>query len=160
MIENEDEARQEFLKRKETEGAKHLDDARQQLAKYQSRLAELKVMTQKLYQDKLLGKVPETLCLETLSLFRTEESELTEKVKSLTAAFEQDSKAKDDVEDFIRRLKQNTDVPELTREMCVDLIEYIVVGDCPSDKSVPHNIQIYYKFLDNKLSAEGKPELK
>ena len=160
VIENEDEARQEFLRRKETEGTKHLDDARQQLAKCQSRLAELKMMTQKVYQDKLLGKVPEDLCLETLSQFRTEEAELTEKVKSLTAALEQDSKARDDIEEFICRLKQYADAPELTREMCVDLIEYVVIGDRPKDKSTPRRIQIYYKFLDNGLADGEKPELK
>lgn len=160
VIENEDEARQEFLRRKETEGTKHLDDARQQLAKCQSRLADLKVMTQKVYQDKLLGKVPEDLCLETLGQFRAEEAELTEKVKSLTATLEQDSKARDDIEEFICRLKQYVDAPELTREMCVDLIEYVVIGDRPKDKSTPRRIQIYYKFLDNGLANGEKPELK
>ena len=160
VIENEDEARQEFLRRKETEGTKHLDDVRQQLAKCQSRLAELKMMTQKVYQDKLLGKVPEDLCLETLSQFRAEEAELTEKVKSLTVTLEQDSKARDDIEEFICRLKQYADAPELTREMCVDLIEYVVIGDRPKDKSTPRRIQIYYKFLDNGLADGEKPELK
>ena len=160
VIENEEEARQEFLRRKETEGTKHLDDARQQLAKCQSRLADLKVMTQKVYQDKLLGKVPEDLCLETLGQFRAEEAELTEKVKSLTATLEQDSKARDDIEEFICRLKQYADAPELTREMCVDLIEYVVIGDRPKDKSTPRRIQIYYKFLDNGLANGEKPELK
>ncbi len=160
VIENEEEARQEFLRRKETEGTKHLDDARQLLAKCQSRLADLKVMTQKVYQDKLLGKVPEDLCLETLSQFRAEEAELTEKVKSLTATLEQDSKARDDIEEFICRLKQYADAPELTREMCIDLIEYVVIGDRPKDKSTPRRIQIYYKFLDNGLADGEKPELK
>ena len=160
VIENEDEARQEFLRRKETEGTKHLDDARQQLAKCQSRLAELKMMTQKVYQDKLLGKVPEDLCLETLGQFRAEEAELTEKVKSLTATLEQDSKARDDIEEFICRLKQYADAPELTREMCVDLIEYVVIGDRSKEKSTPRRIQIYYKFLDNGLADGEKPELK
>ena len=160
VIESEDEARQEFLKRKEADGTKFLDDARKQLAKHQSRLAELKVMTQKVYQDKLLGKIPEDLCLETLSQFRVEEAELTEKVKSLTAALEQDSKAKDDIEKFIRRLKQYADAPELTREMCVDLVEYVVIGDRPKDKSTPRRIQIYYKFLDSGLADGEKPDFK
>ena len=160
VIENEEEARQEFLRREETEGTKHLDDARQQLAKCQSRLAELKMMTQKVYQDKLLGKVPEDLCLETLGQFRAEEAELTEKVKSLTATLEQDSKARDDIEEFICRLKQYADAPELTREMCVDLIKYVVIGDRPKEKSTPRRIQIYYKFLDNGLADGEKSELK
>lgn len=152
VIENEHEARQEFLMRKESDGTLYIDDARQQLAKYQSRLAELKMMTQKVYQDKLLGKVPEDLCLETLSQFRTEEADLTEKVKSLTVALEKDSKAKDDIEEFICRLKQYADAPELTRQMCVDLIEYIIIGDRPANKNEPRSIQIYYKFLDEGYS--------
>ena len=152
VIENEHEARQEFLMRKEYDGTRYIDDARQQLAKYQSRLAELKMMTQKVYQDKLLGKVPEDLCLETLSQFRTEEADLTEKVKSLTVALEKDSKAKDDIEEFICRLKQYADAPELTRQMCVDLIEYIIIGDRPANKNEPRSIQIYYKFLDEGYS--------
>ncbi|MCQ2470360.1 MAG: recombinase family protein, partial [Ruminococcus sp.] len=152
VIENEHEARQEFLMRKESDGTRYIDDARQQLAKYQSRLAELKMMTQKVYQDKLLGKVPEDLCLETLSQFRTEEADLTEKVKSLTVALEKDSKAKDDIEEFICRLKQYADAPELTRQMCVDLIEYIIIGDRPANKNEPRSIQIYYKFLDEGYS--------
>ena len=160
VIENEEEARQEFLRRKETEGTKHLDDARQQLAKCQSRLADLKMMTQKVYQDKLLGKVPEDLCLETLGQFRAEEAELTEKAKSLTATLEQDSKARDDIEKFICRLKQYADAPELTREMCVALIEYVLIGDRPKDKSTHRRIQIYYEFLDNGLADGEKPELK
>lgn len=160
VIESEDDARQEFLKRKETDGTKRLNDARQRLAKCQARLAEVKMMMQKVYQDKLLGKIPEDLCLETLSQLRTEEAELTEKTESLTAILEQDSKAKDDVEEFICRLKQYADAPELTREMCVNLIEYIIVGDRPKDKSTPRNIQIYYKFLDNGLVGGEKPKLK
>ena len=132
VIENEENARQEFLKRKESDGTRMLDEARQELAKHQARLAELKQLTRKVYEDKLLGKVPEDLCLEMLNQYRTEEAELTEKVKSLTALLEQDSKAKDDVEEFIRRLKQYADAPVLTREMCVDLIEYIVIGDRPT----------------------------
>ena len=152
VIENEHEARQEFLMRKESDGTRYIDDARQQLAMYQSRLAELKMMTQKVYQDKLLGKVPEDLCLETLSQFRTEEADLTEKVKSLTVALEKDSKAKDDIEEFICRLKQYADAPELTRQMCVDLIEYIIIGDRPANKNEPRSIQIYYKFLDEGYS--------
>ena len=152
VIENEEEARHEFLQRKEADGTKHLDDARQLLAQYQTRLTELKELTRKVYQDKLFGKVPEDLCLETLQQFRTEEADLTEKVNSLTALLEQDSKAKDDIEEFIRRLKQYADAPELTRQMCIDLIEYIIIGARPADKSIPRNIQIYYKFLDEGYS--------
>ena len=65
---------------------------------------------------------------------------MTEQVKSLPPTLKQYSRAKDDVEKFIRLLKQYAEAPELTRGMCVDLIGYNVVGDFTKDKSVPRNI--------------------
>ena len=54
-----------------------------------------------------------------------------------------------DVEEFIRRLKKYTDVQELTREMCLELIEYITVDAYQDQK--PRDIHIYYKLLDKEL---------
>ena len=36
--------------------------------------------------------------------------------------------------------------------MCVDLIEYIIIGDRPANKNEPRSVQIYYKFLDEGYS--------
>ena len=54
-----------------------------------------------------------------------------------------------DVEEFIKRLKKYTDVSELTREMCLELIEYITVDAYSADR--PREINIYYKLLDKEL---------
>jgi hypothetical protein len=40
-------------------------------------------------------------------------------------------------------------VQELTREMCLELIEYITVDAYTADK--PREIHIYYKLLDKPL---------
>ncbi len=34
------------------------------------------------------------------------------------------------------------------------------VRNRPKDKSTPRHIQIYYKFLDNRLTDGAKPEMK
>jgi len=54
-----------------------------------------------------------------------------------------------DVEEFIRRLKKYTDVQELTREMCLELIEYITIDAYQDEK--PRDIHIYYKLLEKPL---------
>lgn len=54
-----------------------------------------------------------------------------------------------DAEEFIRRLRKYTDVQELTREMCLELIEYITVDEYAADR--PRNIHIYYKLLEKPL---------
>ena len=60
-------------------------------------------------------------------------------------------------DEFIRRLKAYMEVPELTREMCMELIEFITVDECPGKYSkAPREIHIYYKLIDKKSSAEQK----
>ena len=54
-----------------------------------------------------------------------------------------------DVEEFIRRLKKYTDVQELTREIALELIEYITVDEYAADR--PRDIHIYYKLLEKPL---------
>ena len=46
-------------------------------------------------------------------------------------------------------MKKYTDVQELTREMCLELIEYITVDEYAADR--PRDIHIYYKLLDKPL---------
>lgn len=54
-------------------------------------------------------------------------------------------------------------VPEMTREMCMEPIEFVTVDECPGKYSkAPREIHIYYKLIDktqskNLLSAWEKP---
>ena len=65
------------------------------------------------------------------------------------------NKDKADVDEFIRRLKAYMKVPELTREMCMELIEFITVDECPGKYSkAPREIHIYYKLIDKSAGKE------
>ncbi|MCH5183042.1 MAG: DUF4368 domain-containing protein [Oscillospiraceae bacterium] len=65
------------------------------------------------------------------------------------------AKEQSDVDEFIRRLKAYMEVPELTREMCMELIEFITVDECPGKYSEqPREIHIYYKLIDKTASKE------
>ena len=63
----------------------------------------------------------------------------------------------ENAEEFIRRLKKYTDVQELTREMCLELIECITVDEYAADK--PMDIHIYYKLLEKPLSHKNYLEI-
>ena len=56
-----------------------------------------------------------------------------------------------DVDEYIRRLKSYAGAETLTRQMCVDLIEYITI-DKYQGKKVPRDIHIYYKLIDKPLT--------
>lgn len=55
----------------------------------------------------------------------------------------------EDVALFIERLTKYTDMQELTREMCLELIEYITLDAYVEGQ--PREIYIYYKLLDEQL---------
>ena len=60
-----------------------------------------------------------------------------------------------DVEEYIRRIKMYGSCPELTREMCLQLIEFITI-DAKTERNnrwhspAPRNIHIYYKLIDKE----------
>ena len=56
-----------------------------------------------------------------------------------------------DVDEYIRRLKSYAGATELTRQMCIDLIEYITLDENTRKLSEPRNIHIYYKLIDEPL---------
>ena len=46
-------------------------------------------------------------------------------------------------------------VPELTREICMELIEFITIDECPGKNSkAPREIHIYYRLIDIKSSTD------
>jgi len=58
--------------------------------------------------------------------------------------------------EYIRRLKMNARAPELTRQMCLDLIEYGTVDKNNKDnRSRPREIHVYYKLIDKKLTNKS-----
>ncbi len=101
------------------------------------------------YEDKVLKKVPEEICVNLLGKYQTEKTELQAEVLTLEKKVADTAREENDVDEFIRRLKRYTDVDELTREMCLELIEYITIDKCPGRfVKDPREVHIYYKLID------------
>lgn len=122
-----------------------------------ARLDELAKLIPSIYEDKVVGKIPESVCVELLEKYQTEQDALfveVEQIESKLSAIKQD---KQDVEEYIRRLKKYADVPELTREMALELIEYVTIDEYAADR--PRDIHIYYKLLDKPLPNKMRIEI-
>lgn len=89
------------------------------------------------------------MCVNILEKYQAEQRALSEEVKALEEKLSAVQKDEQDVEEFIRRLKKYTDVQELTREIALELIEYITVDEYAADR--PRDIHIYYKLLEKPL---------
>lgn len=99
----------------------------------------------------MLGRIPEEVCIELLNKYQDEKTELVTEIAALETKLSEMERTVADVEEFIRRLKAYIDVPELTREMCMELIEFVTVDECPGKYSkAPREIHIYYKLIDKQ----------
>ena len=153
VIEDEAAAKSAFLAKKQSEHAKQTSEDKKRLTDGKRRLDELATLIPKIYEDKVLGKVPEDVCIDLLQKYTAEQKELNAVVADLEAKQQESCKDEEDVDKFISRLKKYAGAEELTREMCMELIEYIVVDEYAADR--PRHIEIYYKFLDKALENKN-----
>ncbi|WP_295094879.1 recombinase family protein [Ruminococcus sp.] len=152
VIEDEDGERKRYLAIKASERKQQSDDESRLLKQAESRLAELDTIISKTYEERMLGKLPEDLSAKMLEKYTAEQKELSEQADKLYKAREDVKQDSEDVEMFIQRLKKWSDVECLTRELCLDLIEFIVVYARPEEYGAPRNIDIYYKFISKPLA--------
>ena len=154
VVEDEDAARKQFLSQKERMSSRQTASEQKHLREIQKRLEELEQLIPSIYEDKVLGKVSESMSIQLLDKYETEQKELSEKSEQLEAKINSVKQCEDDVEEFICRLKKYTDIQELTREICLELIEYITVDEYAADR--PREIHIYYKLLDKPLADKTR----
>ena len=74
----------------------------------------------------------------------------------MTAQSQFEKRDKKDVAEFISRLKRYAGATELTREMCIELIEYVTVDENnKGHKDRPRVIHVYYKLIDKPLTNKN-----
>ncbi len=149
-VENEQNARYQFMSKKEKINSRQLAEEQRQFRDKKIRLSELETLIPSIYEDKILGKISESVCIKLIEKYEAEQTDLSEKIESLEARINSAKQDEDDVDEFIIRLKKYTDIQELTREMCLELIEYITIDEYAADR--PRDIHIYYKLLDKPLA--------
>ena len=156
---DEEKAKAQFLRKCEQISSEEATKDRKRANQINRRLTELERLIVAAYEDKVVGRIPEDICVGLLNKYQDEKNELlTERSKIETRQANQ-SKEIADVNEFVRRLKSYMQVPTLTREMCMELIEFVTVDKCPGKYSKePREIHIYYKLID-KTPPPGKKYL-
>lgn len=115
------------------------------------RLTELDRLIHATYEDKVMGRVPEEMCISLLNDYQQEKKKLTSELDILRQNIEAVKQDSNDIDEFIRRLKSFENAEVLTREMCNELIEYVKVDHYVSP-TAPRDIYIHYKLLDEPMN--------
>lgn len=154
---NEQKARADFMKRCEQVTLTKSTQDRKHANQINRRLTELEKLITAAYEDKVAGKIPEDICVSLLNRYVEEKNKLKSELAEIEKRQAEINKSTADVDEFIRRLKTYMEVPELTREMCMGLIEFVTVDKCPGKYSKqPREIHIYYKLIDKQPIPEKK----
>ena len=102
---------------------------------------DFKVLTEKISPDNVAVMAELIAMKETKILISYLGNEITELEERLTETTNTIQSA----DDFIRNIKKYLEAPELTREMCYELIDRIIVGGLPKITGKEREIDIVYK---------------
>ncbi|WP_215630292.1 recombinase family protein [Enterocloster citroniae] len=112
------------------------------------RLAELSKLTQSIYEDRVLGKMPESVCIQLMNQYEAECTEKTETRATLAAELENFEQNASDVQQWVHLIRDYTELTELDRPMLLRLVSCIEVGEkYVVDGRTERDIKIFYNFV-------------
>lgn len=145
IVLDEDAIREEFLRHNAELEEKAVKDAKKDLKTKQRRTEELSRLIQVAYEDRVKGKMPEDICLGLIQKYSDEKKTLAVEIETLENKLTETANKQQSADDFIRDIKKYLDAPELTREMCYELLDRVVVGGLPKITGKERTIDIVYK---------------
>jgi len=122
-----------------------IKSAKKELQIKRKRTEELSRLMQLAYEDRLKGKMPEDICISFIQKYSDEQKKLEAEIEELEAKLTETENTIQSADDFIRNIKKHLEAPELTREMCYELLDRIVVGGHPKHTGKEREIDIVYK---------------
>ena len=109
------------------------------------RRKKLDSLIESAFEEKLEGKIPADICVNLIEKYSAERQELYIKINELEQMLSSVQQANIDADEFIGRIKKHIRIVSVTRELCLELLDKIVVG-APHESGQPQNIEIYYKI--------------
>ena len=97
--------------------------------------------------------MPESVLKSLCEKYQAEKEAAERKIAEIEARLAEADGIDAEVEEYIARLKRYARCEELTREMCLQLIEFITVGE-KTEGDQPRSVEIYYKFAPEEKFGE------
>lgn len=148
--------REEFTRHNAELADNAVKSAKKELQAKRKRTEELSRLMQVAYEDRVKGKMPEDICISFIQKYSEEQKRLENEIEKLEEKLAETSNTIRSADDFIRNIKKYFEAPELTREMCYELIERIIVGGSPTVTGKERTIEIVYK-VDSASVLRHKP---
>ena len=145
IVLNEDDIREEFIRHNAELAENAVKAAKRELQAKRKRIEEIPHLIQIAYEDRVKGKMPEDICVSFIQRYSEEQKKLQTDIAELEAKLTETDNTIQSADKFIQNVKKYLNAPELTREMCYELIDRIVIGGKPKSAGEAREIDIVYK---------------
>ena len=145
IVLDEKTIREEFIRHNAELADKAIKSAKKELQAKRKRIEELSRLMQVAYEDRVKGKMPEDICIGFIQKYSEEQKRLGTEIVDTEKKLTETEDTIQSADEFIRNIKKYLEAPELTREMCYELIDRIIVGGSPTVTGKERTIEIVYK---------------
>lgn len=160
VVLDEQKAKERFMRERAKCSEQNRYSDEKLLKTNKSRLVELDKLIQSAFEEKVLGNLPDSVCKSLCEKYQAERETAEQSIREIERRLLEMHKDDADAEEYIERLKRYGKCESLTREMCLQLIEFISVG-AKCESGAAREIQIYYKFISSEnLSDFQKNKIK
>ena len=145
IVLDEKAIREDFIRHNAELADKAIKSAKKELQAKRKRTEELSRLMQLAYEDRLKGKMPEDICIGFIQKYSEEQKKVDAEIAELEERLTETTNTIQSADEFIRNIKKYLDALELTREMCYELLDCVVVGGLPKITGKECEIDIVYK---------------
>ena len=145
IVLDEKAVREDFIRHNAELADKAVKTAKRELQVKRKRIEELSRLMQVAYEDRVRGKIPEDICIGFIQKYSDEKKKLETEIAELEAKLTETENTMQSADEFIRNIKKYLEAPELSREMCYELIDRIIIGGSPKTTGKEREIDIVYK---------------
>ena len=140
--------RTQLLAREQNASVEHTRTLQAELNAIGKRLPDLDKLIQSAYEDKVLGCIPESVCVNLLNQYEAERREKQERHKELTGQLAASRETESSVDAWLDMMQDYAQLEELDRPTLVRLIQKIEISERYTvDDHAERDIHIYYNFV-------------
>ncbi|MBS6282877.1 MAG: DUF4368 domain-containing protein [Oscillospiraceae bacterium] len=140
--------REQLLAREHTASVERTRTLQAELNAIGKRLPELDRLIQAAYEDKVMGRIPESVCINLLNQYEVERREKQERSRELTEQLAVSRESEKSVDAWLDMMQDYAQLEELDRPTLVRLIQKIEISERHTvDGHEERDIHIYYNFV-------------
>ena len=109
----------------------------------------LSVLFKRLYEDSVLGRIPDEQYRIPSQEYTAEQKEIQEQLPTMEARLQELKDSSSNIARFIEHAKRYSEIPELTSEILRIFIKRVEVGERAEkySRTAPQEVRIYYRDI-------------